>query len=75
VEENREAVRYDIHGPMQVCMSQRPPSQFHGGQLRDIPRTDLFHWEISFEIGTTLELPLCLPAEKERNSCAWLAPR
>jgi hypothetical protein len=29
----------------------------------------LFHWEISFEIGSTLELPFCLPAEKERNSC------
>jgi hypothetical protein len=30
----------------------------------------LFHSEISFENGTTLELPFCLPAEKERNSCA-----
>jgi len=40
VEENREAVRHDIHGPMQVCISQRPP-QFHGGQLRDISRTGI----------------------------------
>jgi hypothetical protein len=70
MEENRKAVRYDIHVPMQVCMSQRQPPEFHGGQLRDISRTGmLFHSEISFEIGTTLELAFCLPAEKERNSC------
>jgi hypothetical protein len=70
VEENRKAVRYDIHVPMQVCMSQRQPPEFHGGQLRDISRTGiLFHSEISFEIGVTLELAFCLPAEKERTSC------
>jgi hypothetical protein len=70
MEENRTAVRYDIHVPMQVCMSQRQPPEFHGGQLRDISRTGrLFHSEISFEIGTTLELAFCLPAEKECNSC------
>jgi hypothetical protein len=70
VEENRKAVRYDIHVPMQVCMSQWLPPEFHGGQLRDISRTGiLFHSEISFETGTTLERALCLPAEKERSSC------
>jgi hypothetical protein len=70
MEENRKAVRYDIHVPLQVCMSQRQPPEFHGGQLRDISRTGiLFHSEISFEIGTTLELAFCLPAEKERSSC------
>jgi len=54
--------------PMQVCTS-RPPPQFPGGQLRNISRTGaLFHSEISFEIGTTLELPFRLPAENERNS-------
>jgi hypothetical protein len=41
MEENRKAVRYDIHVPLQI----------------------------SFEIGTTLELAFCLPAERERNSC------
>jgi hypothetical protein len=70
VEENRKAVRYDIHVPTQVCMSQRQPPEFHGGQLRDISRTGiLFHSEISFEIGTTLEIAFCLPAEQERSSC------
>jgi PilZ domain len=70
VEENRKAVRYDIHVPMQVCMSQRQPLEFHSGRLRDISRTGiLFHSEVSFEIGTTLELAFCLPAEQERNSC------
>jgi hypothetical protein len=34
-----------------------------------IAHRHLFHWEISFKIGTTLELPFCLPAEQERNSC------
>jgi hypothetical protein len=40
------------------------------GRLRDISRTRiLFYWEISFEIGTTLELAFCLPADKEPHSC------
>ena len=70
MEENRKVVRYDIHVPMQVCMPQRQPPKFHGGQLRNISRTGiLFHSEISFEIGTTLELAFCLPAEQERSSC------
>jgi hypothetical protein len=70
VQENRKAVRYDIHVPMQVCASQRQPPEFYGGQLRDISRTGiLFHSEISFEIGTTLELVFCLPAEQERSTC------
>jgi hypothetical protein len=69
VEENRKAVRYDIHLPMPVCMSQRQPPEFHGGQLRDISRKSiLFHSEISFEIGTALQLAFCLPAEKRRTS-------
>lgn len=70
MEENRKAARYDIHVLMQVCMPQRQPPEFHGGQLRDISRTGiLFHSEISFEIGATLELAFCLPAGQERNSC------
>jgi hypothetical protein len=70
LEENRKAARYDVHVPMQVCMSQRQPPEFHGGQLRDISRTGiLFHSEISFEIGTTLELTFCLPAAQERSTC------
>jgi hypothetical protein len=40
------------------------------GQLWDSSRTGiLFRSEILFEIGTTLELAFCLPAERERNSC------
>jgi hypothetical protein len=70
MQENRKAVRYDIHVPMQICTSQRQPPEFHAGQLRDISRTGiLFHSEILFETGTTLELAFCLPAEKERNAC------
>jgi hypothetical protein len=70
MQEKRKAVRYDIHVPMQICTSQHQPPKFHVGQLRDISRTGiLFHSEILFEIGTTLELAFCLPAENERSSC------
>ncbi len=70
MKENRTAVRYKIHVPVQICVSQRQPPVFHAGQLRDISRTGiLFHSEILFEVGTTLELAFCLPAERERNSC------
>jgi PilZ domain len=69
MQENRKAVRYDIHVPVQVCVSQRQSVDFHAGQLRDISRTGiLFHSEILFEVGTTLEPAFCLPAERERNS-------
>ena len=70
MKENRTAVRYDIHVPLQICTFQHQPPEFHAGQLRDISRTGiLFHSEILFEVGTTLELAFCLPAERERNSC------
>src|ERR1700678_1768456 len=73
--ENRKAVRYDIHVPVQICASQHSPAEFHAAQLRDISRTGIFfHSEICFEVGATLELAFCLPAERERNSCV-LAPR
>lgn len=64
------AVRYGIRVPVQICISQHSPPEFRVGQLRDISRTGiLFHSQISFEIGTTLELVFCLPAERERKSC------
>src|SRR5580658_43941 len=70
MQENWKAVRYDIHVPVQICTSQHSPPEFHAAQLRDISRTGmLFHSEILFEVGTTLELVFCLPAERERNSC------
>ena len=63
-------MRYDIHVPVQICVSQRQPAEFHAGKLRDISRTGiLFHSEILFEVGTTLELAFCFAAERERNSC------
>jgi hypothetical protein len=70
MQDNRKAVPYDIHVPVQMCVSQRQPVEFHAGQLRDISRTGiLFHSEILFEVRTTPELAFCLPAERERNSC------
>jgi hypothetical protein len=70
MQENRKAVRYDIHVPVQICTSQHSPAEFHAGHLRDISRTGmLFHSEIRFAVGATLELAFCLPAERERNSC------
>jgi hypothetical protein len=70
MKENRTAVRYDIHVPLQICMLQHQPPEFHAGQLRDISRSGiLFHSEKLFGVGTALELAFCLPAERERNSC------
>ena len=70
MQENRKAVRYDIHVPVQICTSQHSPAELHARQLRGISRTGIFfHSEICFEVGATLELAFCLPAERERNSC------
>jgi hypothetical protein len=70
MEENRKAMRFNVQVPMQICALQSQPPEFHAGQLRDISRTGiLFHAQVSFEAGTTLELASCLPAETERSSC------
>lgn len=68
--EKRKAARFAVHVPMQVCTSKDGRPEFHNGQLRDISRTGiLFHSEISFEPGTSLDLTFCLPAEKDRTTC------
>jgi hypothetical protein len=70
MQENRMAVRYNIQVPLQICVSQQQPPEFNVGQLLNISRVGmLFSSGISFEIGATLELAFCLPAERERNSC------
>src|SRR5271155_633769 len=70
MQKNMKTVRYGIPVLLHVCTFQPKPPEFHAGQLRDISRTGiLFHSEILFEVGTTLELAFCLPAERERNSC------
>jgi hypothetical protein len=68
--EKRKAARFAVRVPMQVCTSKEGMPEFHGGQLQDISRTGiLFHSEISFEPGASLELTFCLPAEKDRTTC------
>ncbi len=70
MKENRGAIRYNIHVPLQIYASQRQPPEFHVGQLRDVSRTGiLFHSEVSFEVGTSLELAFCLPGGGERAAC------
>jgi PilZ domain len=68
--EKRKAARFTVHVPIHVCVSKDGLPQFHSGQLQDISRTGiLFHSEISFEPGTSLDLTFCLPAEKDRTTC------
>jgi len=70
MQENRIAARYYIQVPLQISVSQQQPPEFNVGQLLNISRVGmLFRSEISFEIGTVLELAFCLPAERERNTC------
>jgi hypothetical protein len=70
MEENRKAARFAVRVPLHVCATKDPPPEFHTGQLRDISHPGvLFHSQVSFEVGTNLELTFCLPPEKERTTC------
>lgn len=68
--EKRKAARFAVHVPVHVCVLKDGLPQFHSGQLQDISRTGiLFHSEISFEPGTSLDLTFCLPAVKDCPTC------
>jgi PilZ domain-containing protein len=70
MDDKRKAARFAVHVPVHVCVSKDGLPQFHNGQLRDISRTGiLFHSDISFEPGTSLDLTFCLPGEKDRTTC------
>jgi PilZ domain-containing protein len=67
--ERRKARRYEVYLPLQVCTSRHRPADFHTAQLRDVSRSGIyFHSDVSFEIGTSLELTFALPTEKERGA-------
>jgi hypothetical protein len=70
MEENRKAARFTVRVPLHVCATKGGLPEFHTGQLRDISRTGiLFHSQVSFEVGTNLELTFCPPPEKEHATC------
>jgi hypothetical protein len=68
--ENRKAARFSVHVPLHVCAPKGGVPEYYTGQLQDISRTGiLFHSQVTFELGVSLELSFCLPAEKERTTC------
>jgi hypothetical protein len=67
--ERRNARRYELYLPVQVCLSRQRPVEFHTGQLRDVSRSGVyFHSYVSMDAGTGMELTFSLPAEKERGT-------
>ena len=67
--ERRNARRYDLYLPVQVCLSVQRPVEFHTGQLRDVSRSGVyFHSHVPIDAGTGMELTFSLPAEKDRGT-------
>jgi PilZ domain-containing protein len=67
--ERRNARRYELYLPVQVCLSRQRPVEFYTGQLRDVSRSGVyFHSDVAMETGTGMELTFSLPAEKERGT-------
>lgn len=67
--ERRKARRYEVYLPVQVCMSNQRPLEYHTGQLRDVSRTGIFfHSQVPIDSGTGLELTFSLPAERDRGT-------
>jgi PilZ domain len=67
--ERRQARRYELYLPVQVCLSSPRPVEFSTGQLRDVSRSGVFfHSQVPIASGAGLELTFSLPAEKERGT-------
>ena len=67
--ERRQARRYELYLPVQVCLSVQRPVEFHTGQLRDVSRSGVFFQStVPIDTGTGMELTFSLPAEKERGT-------
>jgi hypothetical protein len=67
--ERRKARRYQVYLPLQVCMSDARPAEFHAAQLRDISRTGLYFLsDVHIAAGTGMELTFALPSDAGRGS-------
>ncbi len=67
--DRRKARRYDVHLPLQVCMSRQKPAEFFTAQLRDVSRTGIYFLSnVSLAPGTGVELTFALPTERERGA-------
>ena len=66
--ERRQARRYEVYLPIQVCMSRKRPAEFSTAQLRDISRSGIyFHSDVAITPGTGVELTFALPGDKDRE--------
>lgn len=67
--ERRNARRYEVCLPLQVCMSRRRSVEYHADNLRDISRTGIyFHSSVPVEIGVGVELTFSLPTDQDRGT-------
>jgi hypothetical protein len=67
--ERRNARRYEVYLPLQVCLSRKRPAEFYTAQLRDISRSGIyFQSNVPIETGTSVELTFALPTERERGA-------
>jgi hypothetical protein len=67
--ERRNARRYEVYLPLQVCTSRKRPAEFHTAQLRDISRTGIyFQSGTVIEPGANMELTFALPTERDRGN-------
>ena len=67
--DRRKARRYDVHLPLQVCMSRQKPAEFFTAQLRDVSRTGIYFLSnVSLAPGIGVELTFALPTERERGA-------
>jgi hypothetical protein len=67
--ERRNARRYEVYLPLQVCISRTHPAEFCTAQLRDISRSGIyFHSDVAIETGAGVELTFALPAERDRGT-------
>ncbi len=66
--ERRNAKRFELFLPLQVCVPRRNRAEFHSAHLRDISiRGIYFHSDESVAPGTTLELTFSLPVERDHG--------
>jgi hypothetical protein len=67
--ERRQARRYEVFLPLQVCVSRQRPAEFTTAQLRDISRSGIFfHSNEAIIPGTGVELTFALPGEHQDHS-------
>ena len=71
VTDRRNATRYDVYLPLQLCLPAAKTPNVFTGQLRDISRLGVyFHSPVPIEMDASLELTFALPTDSERGASA-----